>query len=311
MRRGIGVVIALALALSAHIIAQSAPLPVDADTLVLYAGNAPVRIGPAFDLLADTSAAGGRALRNIERGGPKLTSATAQPASYVEMSFPAQAGRAYHVWIRGRATANYWGNDSIYMQFGGSVTSTGVPKWRIGTTTATWFSLEDFAGQGNFNWMWNDNGYGQTVTGEDVWFATTGTQTLRLQQREDGIIIDQIVVSPTMFYSQRPGLPKGDSTIYIESANPNPPPPPPPNPAICGSDPTAGGLRLAWDTSAGATGYRVQYGTSTGQLVLTQDVGNVSEWPIPRRPDWYLAVRAYNSNGQSALSPQVNTGAYP
>ena len=48
-----------------------------------------------------------------------------------------------------------------------------------------------------------DNGWG--VAGEPIYFATTGIHRLRLQAREDGIIVDQIVLSPTTYFVAAPG----------------------------------------------------------------------------------------------------------
>jgi hypothetical protein len=41
----------------------------------------------------------------------------------------------------------------------------------------------------------------------------SGTQTLRLQPREDGFLIDQIVISAERFIRASPGPPKNDTTI--------------------------------------------------------------------------------------------------
>jgi hypothetical protein len=44
-------------------------------------------------------------------------------AHYFELTFQADAGVAYHLWMRGKAVNNYWGNDSVYVQYSDSVTS--------------------------------------------------------------------------------------------------------------------------------------------------------------------------------------------
>ena len=46
-----------------------------------------------------------------------------------------------------------------------------------------------------------------------VYFATTGPQTIRIQTREDGFSIDQIVLSHTTFVSQSPGALNNDTVI--------------------------------------------------------------------------------------------------
>jgi hypothetical protein len=66
-------------------------------------------------------------------------------------------------------------------------------------------------------WGWHDNSYGQNVLGPDLMFATSGTHTLRIQQREDGISIDQIVLSPVTYRTTSPGVTKNDTTIVPQS----------------------------------------------------------------------------------------------
>jgi len=49
--------------------------------------------------------------------------------------------------------------------------------------------------------------------GQNLHFATTGTQRIRVQTREDGFSIDQIVLSPSTYLTSSPGALKGDKTI--------------------------------------------------------------------------------------------------
>jgi hypothetical protein len=44
-------------------------------------------------------------------------------------------------------------------------------------------------------------------------FATSGPQTLRIQQREDGVFIDQIVISAGRYLFTSPGRLTNDTTI--------------------------------------------------------------------------------------------------
>ncbi|HVL69554.1 MAG TPA: hypothetical protein VM364_20010, partial [Vicinamibacterales bacterium] len=162
-------------------------------------------------LVADSTAATGQRVWNPDRGAAKLSSAAASPADYFDVTFHAEAGRPYRLWVRGKADHNSWANDSVFVQFNGSVNASGSAVWRIGTTSATTVSLEACSGCGVSGWGWEDNGYGSM--GELVYFATTGTQTLRVQRREDGISIDQIVLSASKYLTAAPGAAKNDSTL--------------------------------------------------------------------------------------------------
>jgi hypothetical protein len=136
---------------------------------------------------------------------------------YFEMTFNAQAGVDYRLWIRSKAQSDFWGNDSVFIQFSDSVNSSGAAVFRIGTTNAAEMNLEDCSGCGISGWGWQDNGWGVGVFGPLIRFATSGTHTIRIQVREDGISIDQIVLSPTTFKNSAPGALKNDATILSKS----------------------------------------------------------------------------------------------
>jgi hypothetical protein len=116
-----------------------------------------------------------------------------------------------------RPTTTSADNDSVWVQTSGTIDASGAPLYRIGTTSATMVNLEDCSGCTVSGWGWQDNGFGSGVSGPLLTFAgTPGTQvshTLRIQAREDGISIDQIVLSDTTYLESAPGLPRNDSTI--------------------------------------------------------------------------------------------------
>jgi hypothetical protein len=166
-----------------------------------------------WKLLSDPTAATGTAAGHPDAGGAKLSAALAAPVHYVEFTFEAEAGRSYRLWLRGRADRDYWGNDSVFVQFSGAVDATGQPIFRIGTTGSTFVNLEDATNAGIAGWGWQDNGYGTGVLGPVIRFASTGPQTLRIQTREDGLRIDQIVLSSQKYLIAAPGAMKNDTTI--------------------------------------------------------------------------------------------------
>ena len=182
------------------------------EEVVLYASTAPVAVG--WNVTADTTAAGGYRLQNPNAGAPKVTTPLEAPAQYFEMTFNALAGRPYRLWIRGKAVSNSYANDSVYVQFDGSVAADGTtPMWRMGTTSAATVSLEDCTGCGLAGWGWQDTLDGAGVLGPLVYFASDGPQTIRVQMRDDGLGIDQVVLSSFYYTSSAPGATKNDTTI--------------------------------------------------------------------------------------------------
>jgi endonuclease/exonuclease/phosphatase family metal-dependent hydrolase len=171
--------------------------------VVLPAGAATVRAGK-WAVQSSSAAAGGVLIRHPDAGAAKVTTAAAAPANYFEMTFQAVAGKAYRLWLHGRADSNYWANDSVFVQFSGSVTATGTANYRIGTTSAAEVNLEECSGCGIAGWVWQDDGYGLGVLGPKIYFAASGTQTIRVQTREDGLSIDQMVLSPFNYLSAAP-----------------------------------------------------------------------------------------------------------
>ena len=183
-----------------------------ANEVVLYAGDA-TTIAGAWRLEPDSTAAGGTRAWMPDTGIPKVTTAAADPAGYVEFTFNAEAGRPYRLWMRGKAEGDAWNNDSAHVQFSGTVDAQGAPVYRIGTTASTTFMLESCTGCGVAGWGWEDNGWGTGVLGPVIYFATTGTQRIRIQNREDGLSFDQIVLSPERYLNTAPGTGKFDTTI--------------------------------------------------------------------------------------------------
>jgi phosphatidylserine/phosphatidylglycerophosphate/cardiolipin synthase-like enzyme len=203
--------------------AGGAPPAPNRGDVVLHAYRAPVH--PGWTVVTDATAAGGRALRFANEpsnpgAGLPTRSVAANPADYFDIRFTADAGVPYRLWIRGRAHANSYNNDSVFVQFDDSVTSSGAAQWRIGTTSATAVTIEDCnTGCGLAGWGWNDNATTGVpgALGPLVYFSQTGTHRIRVQVREDGLTVDQIMlVRAPLASTPAPGHPKGDATLYPE-----------------------------------------------------------------------------------------------
>jgi hypothetical protein len=188
------------------------PPPAAADEVVIYVGDAAIRTG-SWSVVADSSAAGGKRLQNPDAGAAKISTAAASPASYFEVAFNATAGKPYRLWMRGKAQGDSYRNDSVFVQFDRSVSASGEPIWRIGTTSGTAAVLEECSGCAISGWGWQDNGYGAGVLGQTVYFASSGVQRMRVQVREDGLGIDQLVLSAARYLTAAPGAPRNDTTI--------------------------------------------------------------------------------------------------
>ena len=155
-------------------------------------------------------AAGGAMMLNPDRGAAKRAAALASPGSYVEFTVNAAAGVPYYLWLRMRASNNAYANDSLYVQFNRAVDAQGAALARIGTTNGLSLILEEGEDAGVAGWGWNDSSWGATAT--PIYFSQSGLQTIRIQQREDGVGWDQLILSSAA-KTTRPGLLKNDTTI--------------------------------------------------------------------------------------------------
>jgi hypothetical protein len=181
--------------------------------VLLYPGVDGPDLHGAWRTIGDATAAGGMRVWHPDAGAAKLNTPLAGPPHYFDLQFRASAGVGYRVWIRGKAQNDYWGNDSVFVQFSDSVDANGTAQWRLNSTSATTINLEDCSGCGLSGWGWQDNGWGVNVTGPPVYFENDGVHTIRIQTREDGLSIDQILLSPVNYRYASPGSTKNDSTI--------------------------------------------------------------------------------------------------
>ena len=181
------------------------------DEILLLASTA--KLAGAWRVVNDATAAGGARAYHPNAGAAKLAEALAAPVHYFELTFTADAGKPYRLWMRAVAETNVWNNDSVFVQFSDAVDGAGAPAYRIGSTSSTTMNLEEDNNAGVSGWGWQDNGWGTGVFGPTITFATSGIHTIRVQTREDGVSIDQIVLSARKYLSSAPGPLKNDATI--------------------------------------------------------------------------------------------------
>lgn len=199
-------------------------------------------------------------MTTTDQGWASLDAPQAAPAHYFEMTFDAPAATTYRVWLRLRAIGNSKWNDAVWVQFSDSVLTSGSAAYRIGTSSGLMVNLERCSGCGVSGWGWQNRAWwlSQQTT---VRFAAAGTHTIRVQTREDGVEVDQIVLSPATYMSAAPGQPLNDTVIVPKPRST------PAGPTPYGGTPAAvpgtidaarfdeGGPGVAYhDTTAGNTG---------------------------------------------------------
>jgi hypothetical protein len=186
--------------------------------IVLHAADV-TRVAGRWRKVADSTAARGVKLTSADTGWASNDVPLAAPADFFEAAFDAPAGVAYHVWFRIRSIGDITGNDSMWVQYSDAVTAGGAPLYRFGTTDGLPVALEDCAGCGMAGWGWRDRGY--WIQGSYIQFAAGGTHAIRVQLREDGLELDQIVLTPVLASAGAPGAGRGDATILAQTAKPS------------------------------------------------------------------------------------------
>jgi phosphatidylserine/phosphatidylglycerophosphate/cardiolipin synthase-like enzyme len=274
------------------------PPPSPSGEVVLYAAEAPVVIGN-WSLASDLSAAGGARIGNPDANLPKLAEALANPPNYFEMTFHALAGTPYRLWIRGKALADFWGNDSVFVQFSDSTDNGGAAVYRIGTTSGAPINLEECSGCGLSGWGWQDTGWGVGVLGPLTYFANSGSHTIRVQMREDGLSIDQIVLSPNAYLNSPPGLARNDSTILARSDGGGGDPAPTIASVSPDSGSTQGGTAVTINGSNFLANASVTFGGAAAASVNVTGATSLTA-VTPARAAGSVNVTVTNTDGQSA-----------
>ena len=139
-------------------------------------------------------------------GAPKVTQPSETPANSITIPFLADPNLTYKLWIRLKADANSWANDSVWVQLSGS-------SYQPGNSLGLSVSLEECVNCGVSGWGWEDDGFGAVNKNGTLLRFEPGPQTIVIQTREDGVSIDQVVLSADRYLTTRPGTAKGDHTI--------------------------------------------------------------------------------------------------
>jgi hypothetical protein len=177
----------------------------------------------AWRYTEDTTAAEGATLWHPNANAAKLAQPLANPVNYVDIGFAADPTQVYKLWVRLKAQGNNPFNDSVFVQFDGAVDgSSGAPVYEIGTTSGLAVNLEECSGCGLSGWGWRDEAWGTrgaigTVTMRFPPNNGSMWHRLRIQTREDGVMVDQVVLSAVTYANRRPGAVKDDRTILVQT----------------------------------------------------------------------------------------------
>jgi hypothetical protein len=191
--------------------AVAPPPPIN--EIVIYASDVPAAaLHGGWTFASDATAANTTKLITPENGEANTSAPLATPIHYFDVTFNADAGKTYTIWFRIKALNNSKFNDAIWAQFG-SATVNGSPVYPIGSTSGLMVNLATDASAVSLNgWGWGNSAYWLTQPATVV-FPTGGPQTLRVQIREDGVQLDQIVLSHVTYLGEAPGPATNDSKI--------------------------------------------------------------------------------------------------
>jgi hypothetical protein len=186
-----------------------APLATPASDVVLYASD--FALNGTWVRGNDASAAGGQAALTPDEGWSTPNVPLSDPVDYIEASFNAPAGVPYAIWLRLRATGDTKFSESVWVQLS-DAHAAGQSVFPIGSTSALLVNLEDCRDCGVSGWGWQNSAYWLAQPAR-LSFATAGPHTIRIQVREDGAQIDQVVLSPSKYLNNPPGGLRDDQTV--------------------------------------------------------------------------------------------------
>ena len=184
---------------------------------MLYAASGGLE-AEAWQAREDPTAAGGVAVWDPNANAPKVARPLPDPPDTVTLSFIPDPTQEYKLWIRLRAEGDSWANDSIFVQFSDAVDASGKPVYQVGTSSALAVNLEECVDCGDSGWGWRDDAWGTKGVVSSVVLRFRSNlempfATIRIQTREDGGMVDQIVLSSRKYRTTRPGRVRNDATI--------------------------------------------------------------------------------------------------
>jgi endonuclease/exonuclease/phosphatase family metal-dependent hydrolase len=217
-------------------------------------------------------------LSTADLGWTSANAPLAIPTQSFEQTFTAPPA-SYRVWVRTRALNDSKYNDAIWLQFSDATDAAGTRIYPIGSTSGLLVNLATDANATSLRgWGWQDGAYWlqQTI----VRFATPGPHTIRVQVREDGVSVDQIVLSSAQYLTTSPGLLTNDTTRLV-SAPPPPSAPTTPSGAQPANQATAVATTAAlnWTASTGAAQYDVAFGTTNPPAVVSANQASTNYKP--------------------------------
>jgi hypothetical protein len=192
--------------------AFSPPSPSATGDVVIYASDIPRdALHGSWTAASDPSSPERTKLVTTAGGAGAIDHPLADPADYIDVSFDVAANVGYTIWIRLSATGNSPSSDSLWVQFSDAIVS-GSGVYPIQSSSGLLVNLARDRSTSLNGWGWSNGAFwlSQAAT---VSFPTGGTHTLRIQPREDGVQLDQIVLSPQRFLNASPGSAANDSTI--------------------------------------------------------------------------------------------------
>ena len=192
------------------------PPPTSAPDIVIYASDIPASaLRGSWSSGADGSSPNGVKLLTSDSGFVAANAPLAGPADYFDFTVNAQAGVPYRIWLRLRALSNSKYNDAIWVQFSNAQVN-GSRAYAINSASGLLVNLAtDGTGGSLNNWGWQNGAYWLSQA-TAVTFPVSGAQTIRIQVREDGVQLDQVVLSPSRFFNSAPGGPTNDGTIVAK-----------------------------------------------------------------------------------------------
>jgi hypothetical protein len=182
------------------------------DEIVLYASDvAATNLHGAWSKTTDSTSPGSVKLSTTNNGVAHTSAPLASPVHYVDVTFTPVAGTPYRLWLRLKALNNDKANDAVWVQFSGA-RANNAAIYPLNSTSGQLVNLAtDSTASSLMNWGWQNGAY--WLSQVTTFTFVEGAQTMRIQVREDGVQIDQIVLSPAAFLNDPPGGPTNDTTI--------------------------------------------------------------------------------------------------
>jgi hypothetical protein len=176
--------------------------PANANVVIYASDTASMALHGGWTTASDSTSPNGIKLVTPDNGWASANAPPSTLGDYLDVTFNANAATPYTLWLRLQAPARSKYNDAVWVQFSDALAN-GSAVYPLNSASALLVNFATDVAAGSLN-GWGYNG-AYWLAADDNHVRDQRLAHAPDQVREDGVQLDQIVLSPTTYLNAPPG----------------------------------------------------------------------------------------------------------